>query len=83
MDKKVSLAQMGIGERGKIIEIQGRAKMNLRLENLGIRVGEEIKKVTQQALHGPVVVEIGKSQVAIGFGMATKVLVEVDGEEDA
>lgn len=77
MDKRVSLAQMEVGKSGKIVEIHGGQEMSLKLENLGIRVGEEIKKVNQQALRGPVVVEVGKSQVAIGFGMATKVLIEI------
>ncbi|MEW6608603.1 MAG: FeoA family protein [bacterium] len=81
MHKSISLVQMKIGESGKIVEIQGGAGMSLKLENLGIRVGEEIKKVSQQAMRGPVVVAVGKSQVAVGFGMATRVLVEVEKEE--
>ncbi len=80
MDKRVSLVQMETGKRGKIVEIQGGAGMSLRLENLGIRVGEEVEKLSQQAMRGPVVVTIGKSQVAIGFGMATRVLVEMPEE---
>lgn len=80
MDKRVSLVQMEVGKSGKIVEIHGGEKMSLKLENLGIRVGEEIKKINQQALRGPVVVEVGKSQVAIGFGMATRVLVEMPEE---
>ncbi|MEW6619912.1 MAG: FeoA family protein [bacterium] len=78
MWKRIFLVQMEIGERGRIIEIQGGARMSLRLENLGIRVGEEIKKISQQAMRGPAVVEAGKSQVAIGFGIASRILVEVE-----
>lgn len=81
MDKRVSLVEMKVGESGEIVEIQGGTGMRLKLENLGIRVGEEIRKVSQQAMGGPVVVAVGKSQVAVGFGMATRVLVEVEKEE--
>lgn len=77
MDKRVSLVQMEVGKSGKIVELHGGQEISLKLGNLGIRIGEEIKKISQQALHGPIVVEIGKSQVAIGFGMATKVLIKI------
>jgi len=72
MDKKVSLVKMEIGTKGKIIEIHGGEEMSLKLERLGIRIGEEIKKISQQAMRGPVVVEEGKSKVAVGFGMQMK-----------
>ncbi len=77
MSEIVSVVKMKIGQAGKVVEIHGGAGMSSRLENLGIRVGEEVKKLNQQAMRGPVVVAIGKSQVAIGFGMATKILVEI------
>lgn len=80
MDKIVSLVQMKIGISGKIVKIQGGTGISLKLENLGIKIGEEIKKVNQQAMHGPIVVVVGKSQVAVGFGMATKILLEVEEE---
>ncbi|MDI6734616.1 MAG: FeoA family protein [bacterium] len=82
MSEIVSVVKMEIGQTGKIVEIHGGAGMSLKLENLGIRVGKEIKKLNQQAMRGPVVMAVGKSQVAIGFGMATRVLVEVGKEEE-
>lgn len=82
MDKKLFLVQMEIGRKGKIAEIIGGEKMSLKLERLGIMVGKEIKKVSQQAMRGPVVVEVGKSQIAVGFGLASAVMVEVIQEAD-
>jgi ferrous iron transport protein A len=37
----------------------------------------EITKVSGQIMRGPIIVKIGNSQVAIGFGMARRVLVEI------
>lgn len=65
-------------QQGLVVEIQGGQKMALRLSTLGIRVGVRIKKVNQQVLNGPIVVEIGCSQIAIGFGIAKKILVSVE-----
>jgi ferrous iron transport protein A len=81
MDKKNSLVQMEIGDMGKIVEIHGGARMSSRLGNLGIRVGEGIKKVSQQAMRGPIIVAVGRSQVAIGFGMARNILVKIEETE--
>ena len=76
MTKIISLVQMEIGQTGKIVEIHGKQGTISKMGMLGIRIGEEIKKAHQQFMKGPVVVEIGKSEVAIGFGMAQKVFVE-------
>ena len=48
-----------------------------RLEMLNIRVGKEIRKVTQQPLYGPVVLEVDGRRITIGRGMASKILVEI------
>ena len=47
-----------------------------RLEAMGIRPGVVLKKVSNQFLRGPVIIEIGKTQLAIGHGMAVKILVD-------
>jgi len=79
--KKILLSEMEIGQAGVVIEFHGGQGMLSRLSTLGIRIGEKVKKISQQALGGPVVIEIGKSQVAIGFGMASRILVEIEKEE--
>jgi ferrous iron transport protein A len=75
--KSVSLAQMEAGQIGKVIRIHGGHGFKARLEALGIRPGMEITKVSGQIMRGPIIVKIGNSQVAIGFGMARRVLVEI------
>jgi ferrous iron transport protein B len=74
----VNLAMMKPGEKGKVVEILGGKGLVNRLEGLGIIPGTEVTKVSEQILHGPVVIKIGNTQVAIGYGMARKVMVSVD-----
>ena len=50
--------------------------MTRRLDALGIRVGETITKVSSQWMRGPVLVRHGNTDVAIGYGMAQKIMVE-------
>jgi len=49
-----------------------------RLNALGIRPGRRITKVSSMFMRGPVTVRMGQTQIAIGFGMANRILVEVD-----
>jgi len=80
MGNHVSLAQMRAGQKGNIVRISGGHGIAHKLEALGIREGKEIKKISDQWMRGPVLLQHGNSQVALGFGMASKVLVEITGE---
>jgi len=72
-----TLAAMQDGKTGRVVEIQGGRGMAGHLEALGIRMGAQLTKVSSQFMRGPVVVQLGNTQVAIGFGMASRILVEV------
>jgi ferrous iron transport protein A len=78
---RVSLAQMRPGQKGKIVEINGGYGLARKLDALGIRTGKEIKKISEQLMRGPVLLQQNNTQAAIGFGMASKVMVEIT-EED-
>jgi ferrous iron transport protein A len=73
----ISLAQMRSGQKGKIVEINGGAGLARKLDALGIRTGKEITKISEQFMKGPVLLQQNRTQAAVGFGMASKVLVEI------
>ena len=73
----VPLTKMKAGQSGTVKEIIGGFGAFRRLEILGIRCGRSITKVSGMVMRGPVTVQVGHSQVGIGFGMASKVMVEV------
>ena len=77
-EKLVTLRQMHPGQRGKIIEVQGGHGLTSRLNALGIRPGKIITKVSSMFMRGPVTIQLGSTQVAIGFGMANKIIVLVE-----
>ena len=72
----MDLTQMASGEIGEVIEIQGGYGLQGRLETLGIMIGVRVKKISSQLLRGPVVIQVGNTQVAIGYGMARKIIVK-------
>ena len=78
---RLSLVQMRPGQKGRIVEINGGYGMARKLEALGIRTGKEITKISEQLMRGPVLLQQDQTQAAMGFGMASRVLVEVN-EDD-
>ena len=75
--KKISLIEMRAGELGKIVEIDRGHGLWRKLDALGIREGKEVMKVSGQWMRGPVLLQQNSTQAAIGFGMASRVFVEV------
>ncbi|UCD86165.1 MAG: ferrous iron transport protein A [Deltaproteobacteria bacterium] len=72
------LSQMKTGQKGVVIQIAGGRGLNSRLAALGIRIGHEVTKVSSMLMAGPVVVKVGNTEIALGFGMAQKIIVEVN-----
>ena len=75
---KTSLTNVDAGESVLVVELMGGHGMHNRLEQLGIRKGTVLTIVRAPGVRGPVVVSVGGSQVAVGFGIASRILVEVD-----
>ncbi len=76
--KQISLRRMPPGGSGKVVEIQGGTGMVNRLSALGLRPGKKITKVSSMLMRGPVTVKLGNTRLAIGFGMAGRIIVEMD-----
>ncbi|MDI6606438.1 MAG: FeoA family protein [Candidatus Omnitrophota bacterium] len=76
--KNISLIQMKKNQRGRIAAISVGHKLENRLMSLGLYKGKEITKLSHFALRGPVTVRVGRSVLALGHGMAGKVMVGVE-----
>ena len=74
----LSVREMEPGETGTVVQILGGHGLVRRLESLGIRPGKRLTKVSSMFLRGPVTVQIDSTQLAIGFGMANKIMVELE-----
>ena len=76
-EKHVSLSRMESGQSGVVVQIQGGQGMINRLGALGIRKGRRVTKVGSMFMRGPVTVQVGNARVAIGFGMAKRIVVDL------
>jgi ferrous iron transport protein A len=76
--KLVTLTQMQAGQSGLVAQVQGGHRLINRLSALGIRPGRRITKASSMLMRGPITIQVDRAQVAIGFGMARRVIVELD-----
>jgi ferrous iron transport protein A len=82
MGSQTDLGNLETGKKAFVISICGGRGAAGRLGAMGIRPGVVLKKITGQPFGGPIVVQAAHSRVALGYGMAKKVLVEIDDRED-
>jgi len=74
----IDLTQLQPGETGIVKEIQGGHGLISKLQSMGLRPGKKITKVSSHFWHGPQTLEIDNMQIAVGFGMAKRILIEVE-----
>lgn len=77
MAKQLALTELGPGKRAVVVAVEAGRGLTKRLEALGVRVGQEIEKVSGSPLRGPVTVRAGNILAAIGFCAAAKIMVEL------
>lgn len=70
------LNKLKSGASAKLVRVEGGTNLKERLCNLGLKEGMELKKVTATSGQGPVVIRFGRIQIAIGIGMASKMIVD-------
>lgn len=75
--KEIPLTKLKAKQSATVKKILGGHRVTGRLEGLGIRAGKKITKISSHFWKGPVTVTVGKAKVAIGHGMAEKIVVEV------
>jgi len=80
--KMIALSQASVGSMAKVETIEGGRAMRLRLATLGLREGMDVG-VLQSVPGGPVVLEVGSGRLALGAGMAERILVTTEAEASA
>lgn len=71
----MSLAELASGARAVVREVGGGKVLASRLAAMGLLVGSRLE-VLQNPHHGPVLIRVRDTRIALGRGEATKVLAE-------
>ncbi|MDD4957401.1 MAG: FeoA family protein [Candidatus Omnitrophica bacterium] len=72
----MDLTELDNKKRARVIEINGGHNAIARLEALGIRPGKYITKLSAHFWKGPVTIMVDRTKVAVGHGMAKRIMVE-------
>ena len=76
--KQTTLNLMQTGQSGTVVQIPGGYRVVSRLSAMGIRPGKRITKVSAMFMRGPVTVQVDRAQLAIGYGVANRIIVALD-----
>lgn len=74
----VPLGLLSIGETGEIVAVREsdasrEGKCDCRVEDMGLRVGKRVEMLSTGT--GPVLVKVDESRIAVGRGLAMKIVV--------
>jgi Fur family ferric uptake transcriptional regulator len=76
----MSLAMTAPGEKVKILKLEGGSEMRNRLNAMGLKTGEIIEVMNNS---GPYILHLKGTRLAIGRGMAQKIMVSKEDERQA
>ena len=74
----IPLTELPADVEGTVVALDGGYGMQARLRSLGITEGRRLRKISGIGRRGPVVVLVERAQVAIGYGIARRVVVRPD-----
>ena len=73
------LSTISAGKKVMVVALTGGRQFQDRLVSMGVNIGREIEIVhSSQGNGGPTLVGTGETRLAIGHGMADKIMVAVD-----
>jgi len=74
--KKTSLGHVKSDAKVRVVEISGGSNLEHRLLSMGVYKGKLLTKLSHIGLQGPVVIKVGRTILALGHGVAEKIIVE-------
>ena len=79
MTNKMKLINVPLGAHVRLSDVQGRG-LRSKLMQYGLHKGDYIRLLRAAPLGGPLLVEVNGREIALGRGVAEKILVEAECE---
>jgi Fe2+ transport system protein FeoA len=70
-----SLEELSVGAKAKVIRLQGGFGFQQQVQDLGLEIGRVLQKVRHTGT-GPILIEFGSHTVAVGRGIARRIIVD-------
>jgi len=72
----MTLDKLNFGEQARVVKVHGGRGLCRHLERMGIHPGDIISVAGAGAFRGPFLIEVHGSRIALGRGIAGRVIVE-------
>ncbi len=79
---RTELSRLRPGEQGRVVGVKGGRRSSKRIQDMGLTPGTVVKVVNAAPFNGPVELEIRGTKLALGRGLASHVIVELEGSEE-
>lgn len=76
MENKVSFITLAEKQKGKVVFIRAGFRAKKRLFDLGLTEGTVVQMSKKALFNGPIEIIIKQSKIAIGWGLAAKLIVK-------
>ena len=76
--KTVTLVQMKEFQKGKVVQVEGGSALRQRMMSMGVYEGREVTRLSHYVMKGPVIVKAGRTTIALGHAMASKIQVQIE-----
>ena len=81
-EKKDTLADIGVGEKVRVLDLKCEGAYRRRLLDLGLIPGTEVRAVMMSPLGSPMAYEIRDSIIALRLEDASKIIVKQNNEKE-
>ena len=77
MEEDLFLTDLDLNQKGEVISIVGGLTVVKRLADLGLTSGTIVEVINKAPFSGPIKIEVRGSRLALGRGLASKILVKI------
>jgi len=72
----LTLDQLRFGQQARIVAITGGRGLQRRLQQIGIHPGDTVSLASQGSFRGPLLITVNGARLALGRGVARRILIE-------
>ena len=74
--EKNTLLHIPIGTTARICGFEGKTNVETKLRQYGLFIGDHVRVIRLAPFTGPILLEVNGREIALGRGIASKVIVE-------
>ncbi|MFC2064632.1 ferrous iron transport protein A [Chloroflexota bacterium] len=74
--ESINLLELKNQEKAKITAFEGGRNLSIKLRQYGLFIGDQVHIIRTAPFNGPILIESGGREIALGKGIARKIMVK-------